>query len=124
MGTDRRHSWDSRDAQELGIFTFHKEGREEAQAKLLVSDLRAGGIKVDTGRETGAQATMKERGLTMAVVDKFKGTAISDKIGKVRTKPVTRDKETFQCLISRHCQEGNINGASKVSQMMESQGHG
>ena len=40
-----------RDAEELGIFTFHKEGREEAQVKLLVSDLREGGIKVDTGRE-------------------------------------------------------------------------
>ena len=31
---------------------------------------------------------MRERGLTMAVVDKFKGTAISDRIGKVKVKPV------------------------------------
>ena len=82
-----------KDAEDLGIFTFHKEGREEAQVQLLVSDLRAGGIKVDTGRETGAQATMKERGLTMAVVDKFKGTAISDRIGKVRVKPVKLEYE-------------------------------
>ena len=29
-----------RDAEDLGIFTFHKEGREEVQVKLLVSDLR------------------------------------------------------------------------------------
>ena len=65
-----------KETEELGIFTFHREGREESQIKLLVSDLRAGGIKVDTGRETGTQATMKERGLIMAVVDKFKGTTI------------------------------------------------
>ena len=36
-----------RDARDLGIFTFHKEGREEEQVKPLVSNLRAGGIKVD-----------------------------------------------------------------------------
>ena len=73
-----------RDAEELGIFTFHREGREDAQVNLLVSDLRNGGIKVTTGREVGAQATMSERGLTMAVVDKFKGTTTSDMIGKLR----------------------------------------
>ena len=32
------------------------------------------------------------------------------------------DKETYQCLISRHYQEGNIEGASKVLQMMKNQG--
>ena len=54
--------------------------------------------------------------------DKYKGTTISDKIGRVSVKPVTPDKETFQRLISRHCQEGNIDGASKVLQMMKTQG--
>ena len=98
-----------RDAEDLGIFTFHKEGREEAQVKLLMSDLRAGGIKEDTGREEGTQATRKEKGLTRvehsgAEVDKLKGTAISYKIGKATGKPVTPDNEIFQSLISRHCQ--------------------
>ena len=82
-----------KDTEELGVFTFHREGREGSQVKLLVSDLRAGGIKVDTGRETGAEATMKERGLRLAVVDRFKGTAISDSFGKVRVKPVKLEHE-------------------------------
>ena len=77
-----------RDAEELVIITFCKEGKEVEQVKHLVSDLRKGGVKVTTGREEGTQATMTERGLTMSVVDKFKGTSISDKIGKVKIKPV------------------------------------
>ena len=32
------------------------------------------------------------------------------------------DKETYQCLISRHCQEGDIEGASKFLQLMKNQG--
>ena len=32
------------------------------------------------------------------------------------------NKETYQCLISRHCQEGDIEGASKVLQLMKNQG--
>ena len=79
----------NRDAEDLGIFTFHKKGREEAQVK--VSDLRAGGIKVDTEREEGVQATMEEREFTMALVDGSKGTAISDKIGKLDVKSVEDD---------------------------------
>ena len=58
----------------------------------------------------------------MAEVDKLKGTAISDKNGKVRVKPVTPDKETLQSLISRHCQEGYIEGAGEGLQKMETQG--
>ena len=80
-----------RDAEDLRIFTFHKEGREEAQDKLLMSDLRAGEIEVDTGREEGVQATMKERGLTMALIDGLKGTAISDKTGKLDEEAVEDD---------------------------------
>ena len=92
----------------MGIFTFHKEGREEEQGKILVSDLRAGGTKVDTGREIEVQATRKERGLTTAEVDELKGTAISDKNGK--------------SLIPRHCQEGYIDGAGEGLQMKGTQG--
>ena len=91
-----------KDAEELGVFTFHREGREGSQVKLLVSDLRAGGIKVDTGRETGAEATMKERGLMMAVVDRFKGTTISDRIGKVRVMPVKLEHEQGFCPVQPH----------------------
>ena len=32
------------------------------------------------------------------------------------------DKETYQCLISRHCQEEDIECASKVLQLMKNQG--
>ena len=86
-----------RDAEDLGIFTFHKEGREEAQGKLLVSDLRARGIKAVTGREEGVQVTMEERGPTMALIDRFKGTAISDKIGKLDVESVEDDhNETIE----------------------------
>lgn len=35
---------------------------------------------------------------------------------------VNPDKETFQCLISRHCQQGDIDGASKILQRMKMQG--
>ena len=82
-----------RDVKELNVFTFHREGKEDAQVKLLISDLKNGGIRVTTGREVGAQATMSERGLTMAVVDKFKGTTTSDMIGKVKVKPVKLEFE-------------------------------
>ena len=34
----------NRDAEDLGILTFHKEGREKAKVKLLVPDLREEGI--------------------------------------------------------------------------------
>jgi hypothetical protein len=90
MGTDRRPH---RDAEDLGIIIFHKEGREEEQVRLMVADLRQAGKKVNTGRTTGVQATMGERGQTMAIVDKFKGTAISDKIGKVKIKPIKLEYE-------------------------------
>ena len=37
---------------------------------------------------------MKEKGLTMAIVDKFKGTVISDKTGKVKVQsPVKLEYE-------------------------------
>ena len=32
------------------------------------------------------------------------------------------DRETFQCLISRHCQLGNIDGASKILNIMKTKG--
>ena len=63
---------------------------------------------------------MRERGLTMATVDKFKGTAISDKIGKVKVKPVRLEYEQgfrpiqppgfavpyrYQELLSKHLQK-------------------
>jgi len=35
---------------------------------------------------------------------------------------INPDKETFQCLISRHCQQGDIDGASKILQRMKLQG--
>jgi len=41
---------------------------------------------------------------------------------EMKIEGVTPDKETFQCLISRYCQQGNIDGASKVLQMMKAQG--
>ena len=41
---------------------------------------------------------------------------------EMKTQGVSPDKETFQCLISRYCQEGDIEGASKVLQMMKNQG--
>merc|ERR1712106_865520 len=40
----------------------------------------------------------------------------------MKEKSVEPDKETFQCLISRYCQDGNIEGASKVLQMMKTSG--
>ena len=40
----------------------------------------------------------------------------------MRVKPVTPDKETLQSLISRHCQEGYMDGAGKGLQRMETQG--
>ena len=50
-----------RDAEDLGIITFNKEGREETQVRLMVGDLRQSGKKINTGRVQGAQATMRER---------------------------------------------------------------
>ena len=41
---------------------------------------------------------------------------------EMKTQGASPDKETFQCLISRYCQEGDIEGASKVLQMMKNQG--
>ena len=43
-------------------------------------------------------------------------------IEEMKTNGASPDKETFQCLISRYCQDGNIDGASRVLQMMKSQG--
>jgi len=40
-------------------------------------------------------------------------------MSKAGVKP---DKETFQCLISRHCQVGDVEGAGKVLQMMKTEG--
>jgi len=40
----------------------------------------------------------------------------------MRCAGVTPDKETYQCMISRYCQEGDIEGASKVLQMMKTSG--
>jgi len=40
-------------------------------------------------------------------------------MSKAGVKP---DKETFQCLISRHCQVGDVEGAGKVLQMMKTAG--
>jgi len=40
----------------------------------------------------------------------------------MKEKSVDPDKETFQCLISRYCQDGNIEGASKMLQMMKTSG--
>ena len=46
---------------------------------------------------------MRERGITMAVVNKFKGTSISDRIGKVRVKPVRLEYERgFRPVQPRH----------------------
>ena len=42
-------------------------------------------------REEGVKATVKERGLTAAFVDGFKGTAISDKTGKLDVEAVQDD---------------------------------
>ena len=50
-----------RDAEDLGIITFNKEGREETQVRLMVGDLRRSGKKINTGREQGVQATKRER---------------------------------------------------------------
>ena len=40
----------------------------------------------------------------------------------MKTAGVSPDKETYQCLISRHCQTGDIEGAGKILQMMKSAG--
>ena len=40
-------------------------------------------------------------------------------IEEMKTNGASPDKETFQCLISRYCQDGNIDGASRVLQMMK-----
>ena len=40
----------------------------------------------------------------------------------MKTQGVEPDRETYQCLISSYCQEGNIDGASKILQSMKQKG--
>ena len=82
-----------RDAEKLGVITFHKEGRKMEEVNLLVADLRKSGVKVNTGKEAGVKPTQRDHDLTMSVVDKFLGTSISDRIGKVKVKPVRLEYE-------------------------------
>jgi len=43
-------------------------------------------------------------------------------ISEMKKRGVDPDRETYQCLISRYCQLGNIDGASKILQTMKKMG--
>ena len=58
-----------------------------------MADLRKSGVKVNTGKEAGVKPTQRDHDITMSVVDKFLGTSISDRIGKVKVKPVRLEYE-------------------------------
>ena len=76
------------DAEELGIITFNKDGRKIGKVRLMMADLRKAGIEVKTDRPRTKGATDTEIVETMHIVNNFKGSSFTDRIGKVKTKPV------------------------------------
>jgi len=42
---------------------------------------------------------------------------------EMQAQSILPDRETYQCFISSYCQEGNIEGASKILTAMKNQGH-
>ena len=91
-------------AEDLGIISFNKEGREKTeeekilgtteQVNLLVPDLRKAGIQVQTHKAHTQGAGKSEHEQTRLVVEKFQGSVFSDRIGKVKTTPIKLEYET------------------------------
>ena len=84
-------------------------------------------MQVDTGEvENNKNEDYEKRGGSVSVVT-FIVDTILDRMFKdteqdMRKHWVAPNKETYQCLISRNCQDGDIEGASKVLQLMKNQG--
>ena len=60
---------------------------------LLVSNLRRGGFKVHPSKKVAGQISQQYHDLTMAVVDRYYGTSISDRFGKMNVKPIRLEYE-------------------------------
>ena len=84
-------------------------------------------MRVDTGEvENNNNEDYEKRGGSVSVVTSIVDT-ILDRMFKdteqdMRKHGVAPNKETYQCLISRNCQDGDIEGASKVLKLMKNQG--
>ena len=84
-------------------------------------------LQVDTGEvENNNNEDYEKRGGSVSVVTSIVDT-ILDRMYKyteqdMRKHGVAPNKETYQCLISRNCQDGDIEGASKVLKLMKNQG--
>ena len=68
------------------MITFHKEGRQ-MEVKLVMADLRKSRVKVNTAKEASVKST-EDNVLTISLVGRFMGTSISERMGKVKVKPV------------------------------------
>ena len=69
------------------------------EVKLVVADLRKSGINVNTAKEASVQPTQKDHDFTMSLVDRLMGTTISERIGKVKVKPVRLEyKQQFHAI--------------------------
>ena len=76
------------DAEELGIIAFNGDGKKVEDVRLMVADLRKAGINVKTDRPRVKEATEGEMAETMRIVNDYKGSSITDRIGKVKTEPI------------------------------------
>ena len=83
------------DAEALGIIQFSPEGREATKAemrkesiRLVVPDLRRAGITVKTAKDQVKDVSQEEKKLTMKIVEQYKGSVFTDRIGLVKSKPI------------------------------------
>ena len=78
------------DTEELGVVTFHLEGREATavQSISILEKLRKAGIEVRTERPEPKKITKQGREEAWAIVKEYMGSVFSDKIGNMKIPPV------------------------------------
>ena len=78
------------DAEDLGVISFHPEGRQEAEIRnISVPDrLREAGIKVDTEKRVMYKIPEAGRKEAEHIVHEYTGSVFTDRIGAMKVPPI------------------------------------
>ena len=89
-GTNPEPLLGDEDAEDLGVISFHPEGRQEAEIRNISvpSRLREAGIKVDTEKRVMYKIPEAGRREAEHIVHEYTGSVFTDRIGAMKVPPI------------------------------------
>ena len=90
VGTKPEPLLGDEDAEDLGVISFHPEGRQEAEIRNISvpSRLREAGIKVDTEKRVMYKIPKAGRREAEHIVHEYMGSVFTDRIGAMKVPPI------------------------------------